>query len=366
MGADFTLEQNGKLYPVLDVTGDAFVIDADGKEQRIPMSRGAAKVKITPALKLTESSAELGQLKTERAYTAANDPEVAFQKSLMNAAQLNADSIAAANQVTAQTKQFDATSAAAAYAASKDSHAPQIPQSPTVGQQNAALSTARVLGGPGSVWHPNNAVEGAEGNYDAMDVSFELSAPRALGRPFLVFVAQYRPPGAKPGQVANWIYARALKPIGRTPTAVHVEQGGFPPGFELQELQIHLYDQGEEIATNVSSKRVALTSMEAQQFLLLDYVGSHKGATLPAVPAMGHLPADFPARLARGELKQVVYVKVAADGKPMESFRDRACSEKIDDPYVGDVVGRLFFKPALAGGKPVDSVAAVDLSKLVL
>ncbi len=367
MGADFTIEQDGKQCPVLDVTGDAFVIQDQGKEQRIPMSRGAAKIKITPALKMTESSAELNDVKTDRAYTAANDPDVAFQRSLVRSALLNSDAIKAIDQANAGVHTGDVGTAAGNAAAQKLGYVPVHAASDAENARAIArVSTARIMGGPGTTLHENQSLSRSEGSFDAMDVKFKVSAPRALVRPFVVFVAQYRPPGAKPGQIANWIYARALKPVGRTPTEVQVEQGGFPPGFELQEFQIHLYDQGEEIVTNLSPKRVDLTTGEARQYVLAEYIGSHKGATLPAAPAMGHLPEDFPQRLAKGDLREVVYVKVAADGRPLESFRDRACSQKFDDPYVNDVVARLFFKPALAEGRPVESVTALDLSKLVM
>jgi hypothetical protein len=98
----------------------------------------------------------------------------------------------------------------------------------------------------------------------------------------------------------------------------------------------------------------------------MEYVSSHKGATLPAEPAMGRLPAELPARLAQGQYKQAFYVKVSKDGIADEAYSDPACTRRIDDPYLETVVKRIRFKPALNSGKPVDGFATLNLSKLAI
>lgn len=368
MGADLTLEQTKVLCPVVDVTGEAFVIKLDGRDVRVPVSVGAAKLRVTPVLKLTESSATIDGFKAERGYTSANDPDLALQRSLIKSAQLNAGASAAANQATAGLHQGDITAPLVQRAAASMPATPEVRRArENADARAAALSseaTRAVLNGPGS--GALRVPIGAEGSFDAINVNFEVSATRALARPFVVIEAEYRAADAAPGKLARWLYARALGPVGSTPTKIAVTQGGFPPGFELQSVQLHLYDRGEEIATNVSSKRVALSRTEAYDYVVMDYLGSHRGDTLPAAPAMGHLPADFPAKLQSGQLKSPVYVKVSPTGKPLASFRDPACAKQVEDPYVQSVVANLFFKPALDQGKPIEGVATVDFAKLVL
>src|ERR1035438_3233767 len=77
------------------------------------------------------------------------------------------------------------------------------------------------------------------------------------------------------------------------PVAVHFYEEGFPPAFELQGFDVHLYNRGEEVATNVSPKRVELTRDEAFEYIKMEYISAHKGDTLAAVPVMGKLPADL-------------------------------------------------------------------------
>jgi hypothetical protein len=114
----------------------------------------------------------------------------------------------------------------------------------------------------------------------------------------------------------------------------------------------------------VADKRVPLTRDEAFQYVLIDYVSSHKGASLPATPAMGKLPADLRARLGSGQLTQFFYVKVSKEGMPVEAYLDESCSHKVDDPYLQSVIRDLRFNPALEKGRPVGGIALLKLGDL--
>jgi len=69
-------------------------------------------------------------------------------------------------------------------------------------------------------------------------------------------------------------------------------------------------NRGEEVATNIAADRVELTRDEAFEYVKMEYEGAHKKDTLPAVPAMGKLPADLPARLAGGQYRATYYYNV--------------------------------------------------------
>jgi hypothetical protein len=202
--------------------------------------------------------------------------------------------------------------------------------------------------------------------FDAMDVEFQISSPRPLHNPYVVTVTRFHPKDSKPDMVQNLVYAKALDPIDARPTNVHFIEGGFPFDFELVDFQLHIYERGEEVATNVSSKRVELTRDEAFEYVKMEYIGAHKGETLPASPVMGKLPADLPSRLAGGKYTETFYVRVSKDGLANEPFSDTACTRKIDDPYLESVIKSIRFKPALEQGKPVEGTAALNLAKLAI
>ena len=367
MGADLSVEQNKETYRVQDVVGSSFVINVKGKEVRVPMDRGPVSLKIDPSLKLTESSATVTNLKAERSYTLANDPTANFVRGLNQSEALYADAKVAQNQATAGFTGVTDTKAAQAAVASDpfapaDAGAPTLAQ--TIANQNAQLNAQKIASGPGSNLLRNGSVQIEEGMFDAMDLAFEVSSEKPLDDPYVVIVVQYRALDARPGQAGNWIYARALKPISHEPLKVHVEQGGFPRGFELQGFQVHLYNQGEEIATNVAPKRMALTREEAFQYVVIDYVSHNKGASRPATPAMGKLPGDLRTRLTADQLSKPYFVKVSKDGMPIGTYVDKACSQEASDAYVQSVVKEIRFKPALENGKAVDGVARLQFSEL--
>jgi hypothetical protein len=198
-----------------------------------------------------------------------------------------------------------------------------------------------------------------------MDVEFDVSSTRFLHNPYVVTMARFHPKGSTPGTVQNLVYARELAPIDANPTNVHFVEGGFPYDFELIDFQLHLYNKGEEVATTVSSKRVELTRDEAFEYVKIDYLNAHQGATLPAVPAMGRLPAGLLTRLAEGKYRETFFVKVSKEGLPAdEVFRDAACSNRVEDLYLEQIVKGMRFKPALESGKPVESVASLNLERL--
>src|ERR1019366_10117870 len=105
---------------------------------------------------------------------------------------------------------------------------------------------------------------------------------------------------------------------------------------------------------------------EAFDYYMRAYVSSHKNATLPAVPAMGHTPADLPSRLAQGQLVKTLFVKVSKDGMGTAAYLDETCSRKVENPYVDSVIRDIRFKPALENGQPVDGVALVKLDHLAI
>jgi hypothetical protein len=107
---------------------------------------------------------------------------------------------------------------------------------------------------------------------------------------------------------------------------------------------------------------VELTREEAFEYVKMEYVSSHRNDTLPAVAAMGLLPADLPRRLALGDYRNTVYVRVSKEGLATEAFSDASCTEKIDDAFLSTVVKSIRFKPALERGRPATGIAMLNLN----
>jgi hypothetical protein len=202
--------------------------------------------------------------------------------------------------------------------------------------------------------------------FDAFSLTFEVSAPRPLTKPYIVVVTRYREQPEQPDTGRIWTYAQALPRVDTKPAKVQMRRGGFPPGYKLEDVQVHLYDQGIEVATNIARKRVAITADEAFQFSIIGYIEQHRGATLQPAPLKMTLPANLRQRLAAEKLSRSFYVKVGKNGMPAGAFADEACVEKITDPDLEAAALALRFNPALNVGKPVEGVAPVRLDQLTL
>ncbi len=346
-GADIFVGQGGELHPVRDISAASWVVNVKGQDVVVSANQGPVSMKINPLPKLSDESANLADLKVTGAYTQQNDPAVRLTRSLNQAAELSASDSAAANQANAVTITTLAggTNGGGASSGSSSSASP-----------DATLNTSETLAFQN--W------SGSSG-FDLLDVSFKVSSAKPLKDPYIVVITRFHEPRSDAGEFKNLIYAKALNPIEAKPEEVKFVQSGFPPGFGLLGLDIHLYDRGEEIATNLSPKRREMALPEAFDYLRGSYLRTHKSETLPPTPVMVDiLPADFKDKVSRGEYAGVVYVKVSANGVGEDAYSDPSCSKRIDDPYLDSIVKRIRFEPALQNGKAVEGTSPVNLSRL--
>lgn len=367
-GENISVGQGGAVHAVRDVNGGSWVIVVDGQEQLVSAKNGPVSMKINPARKLTDVSADIEHLKGERAYTFANDPSVRMTRNMSNGAVVDVGEHSAANQSSAASTSVTSPSAmamgntprgtgpAAAAAAAASTSA----QSHIGPSQESASEASSEYGGDFTLLGSQDE----EGDFDALDVSFDISSGKKLDAPYFVVITKFHDRTAGPGVSQNMVYARPLEPIGAQAAHVKFEQAGFPPGYRLVGFEIHLYNHGVEIATNVAPKRKALTSDEAFDYVKSKYLAAHKADTLAASPVMGRLPGDLASHIAGGKYGAAFYVKVSKDGLADGAYSDAACTARIDDPYLDTVVGAIRFKPALLQGNPVEGVATLNLTQL--
>jgi hypothetical protein len=412
MGADIAINLDRDIYNVHDVWGSNWVIDINGREREISARSAPLDLKITPSLKLTEVSATIVGFKRIRAYSYANDPSVLLTKGLNQSAIVNNNLQATAEtaqntQVVAaghnfggasllagSWNQFSAsameTTAQFAYSNSHPTTAGARGPNPSAAAPTTNTDTTGFAAQAGSPIFANStqalnvgliqqaagaaSVQTANGDepagkiatsgLDAMDVEFDIRSAKPLHNPYVVTMTRFRAPNTRAGMVQNLVYAQSLHPIDEHLSHVHFVEEGFPFDYELVDFQLHIYNRGEEVATNIAADRVELTRDEAFEYVKMEYIGAHLKDTLPATPAMAKLPADLPSRLAQGKYAAAFYVRVSKDGLADKAFSDPACTQRIDDPYLDSVVKRVRFKPALDGGKPVDGTASLQLGKL--
>lgn len=365
MGTDLSVQRGTKFLRVRDVSGSSFLVKAGDEDVYVPMQMRSANLKFDLALKLSRASVKLGRLRGGRTFTPGNDPRIKFNaRSGAAAGAAAAVDLANFHLRQAETSRAFAGASPLTPQSTLDELDKKVAEADRAYQDAMAMisSDQNIVG-----THANRLQnELADGDFDAMEVEFEISSAVPLENPYIVIISRFREKGTKPGMSRNWVYAKSIDPVGPKPRYLRVREGGFPFGFVLDDFQVHVYNNGEEVATDVSPKRVELSREEAFQYLVLQHIGGNKGATLPPVPALGDLPADLRDRLGAGQFTQPYFVKVSRDGRPLGAYADQACVQRIEEPYLVSLFTGMLFKPALEKGTPVDGVCRVRLGNLRL
>lgn len=364
MGSDFSIEHNDKLHTVQDVTGTNFVISIKGRETTVPMTAKKIRMNFDQSLKIAPRLAKIEGLVTDRGYTPANDPYRKFAAQAGGAGtSLASLDLANYNQQNAQ-RAFNNIQG--------ESHAPgwaRQQAQDNLDSANANLSSAMEKNNFSTQYNAGDMAarlssELSEKLFDAVTVDFSISSDVFLDRPYIVIIARYREKGGKPDSARNWIYAKALDPIGKKPSKIHILQGGMPPGFEMDDCQIRIYNRGKEIATNEAPKRVAVTLEEAFDYLLISYLKRNKAQTLLASVAVGRMPENARKLVNPVQWQRSYHAKVPKDGgAAREVFLDEQCTQPAE-PGVVALLDHYRFFPALEKGVPVEGTALVELDKL--
>jgi hypothetical protein len=373
MGADLEVQREKKYYRVEDVMGSELKVHIGTREVFVPTRGRQTGLKVDHSLKLSTASVKLDNLQSGAAYTPANDPVrkmiaasgaaggMAAVQDLAYGRMIQAEIVAsAATNSLSRTPENSPSRgfAEAAYKAATEEYTASAQQAEA--GNNFMLSDQANTGG--YVERMNK--ERDEGNFDAMDVSFKVSSPVELDDPYMVILFKFQTRDAKPGDEGILIHAKSLPPIGPKPQYVRAFEGGLPIGFKFLDCSVHIYNRGEEVATNVSPNRVELTRDEAQLYMMMEYIGAHKGATVPAVAVAGSLPIPRRQQLSLDQLNRTCYAKVAKDGHLLGAYADEGCTLQLDDQVAASAIGEIFFNPSLSDGKPVDGVARFRLADL--
>jgi hypothetical protein len=117
------------------------------------------------------------------------------------------------------------------------------------------------------------------GRSDRLDLEFKVSSPEPIDKPYVVVTTEYVAPSS--AEPLRRVLAQRLDRIDSKPRKVKIYETGYPAGFHINECIVSLYANGQEIATNLSPSSMALTREEAYQYIVADYLASHKGQTRP-------------------------------------------------------------------------------------
>lgn len=370
MGADLAVDKDRVFHPVEEVTATSLVIKPGGQPVKLPLAQ-TANIRVTEALRLADTNVGLGDFKFERTYSAEADPTAQLARTAaMAAGDTAVVDLAVAAERNASMMMAGPSAAVAGAGNPEDAAmAGRSLAQARANQASAEMNLNRTLANSSSQVYDVGAQASkllAAEPFDAIRVSFTVTAETALTQPYYGIIAQLRDPGSKPGQVRKWVYLKSFGPLAAGETQqVTVFQSGLPPGYLLEDCEVHVYDGRQELSTTLSRRRVALSDEEALTYRVIEYIGENKGRTLPAALTTKSLPPAVGAALSPAQRETTCYVRVTKDGQVTAAFGDADGKKPLQDATLAAAVATLQFNPALAAGKPVESIAPVKVGSLI-
>ncbi len=364
IGVDITLEQDGVILHVKQVSGSHAEVVGDGVSRTISVRRfEGVQTSREPVVATTQ--VQIDDLRSASGFSAARDPlREALRRQAADAglASDNAARVARAESVAANAGAATVTAP------------PGSPQA-AVQERILAEEYARAAENVRSTIRATDSEAGSTdylgdgsppgsraSNFDQLNVTFEASSPVAVRDAYAVLLTVMRLPAAPKEPVMSLAF-RALPPLGPKPRRIELTHDGLPPGFELDRCEVHLYRGGRELATNLSERRVELTRDEAFRYLLLRYTMDHAGRDLPPRPVVELLPRDFAARLPAEQRTRAADVHVRADGRVEKVVLEPAGSGPAD-AYLEATLRDAYFYPSLLQGRTVATETTVLLAEL--
>lgn len=354
VGVDLYVVQDNQLVQVQAFDGDHARITKDNGETASVERTQGFKWRMNP--KISPLAATIAKLNAAPVFSPTNDPNRNWASQQLGLMDYYGDQVDRAHGglVLAEARAQGAQNAAA------NGYAPQ--QAPedtadaimskansTINAANAAMEATVA----NTTFAGNPASEADAGAYDAIELTFQVSAPQPIADAYVVAITRLRTDKG----FLDINFQRAIGPVGPTPRKVTISQAGLPKGFTHLETKLHLFNHGEEIATNLSERRVDLTADEARDYVMLDYVSRHRGATVPASPVWALAPEVLRAAQDPRLFDFSAEVEVDAEGK-LVAVRD--AGDRIMPAQVRSALEQFTYVPALENGVPVTSTVRVN------
>ncbi len=328
LGVDIKALHKDVYLAVRDITKEAYVVSDQEDEHKIPI--GKVELKLEPMLKTTKAVVVINKLQVQRVYIDDAHPE-----------RRRAEDVAMSPYGDLTIPQDSCLQSATG---SDDTPVPMT-------SRNYGLQT--------------DARKRTTGNQesDLVRVSFGLASPQPLLTPFVFLIARFHEKGSR--EAKYWFYGKRIDPVREQEAKVDILRARFPVGCEIENMVVHVFNEGSECGTNLSENRIALSEESAFQYLTFQYLSAHQSdTTKPSVAIADLSPYDITC-LTQMSKKRPCYAKVDAQGRVTGVYDDAACTKPPKETALPTIVAKIRFFPALNAGKPVDGIAGVHPGELV-
>ena len=194
---------------------------------------------------------------------------------------------------------------------------------------------------------------GASPGRDSLRVTGMVRSPVPVRNAYFIGMVRFTTELTGAGQM---LLFKRLGRIGPDPRKFSTIGEGFPLNAVIDEINIHVYQNGREFVTNQSAKQILLTREDAQLYTIHERMGDHKHETIPPTPAWNLAPSQLLSASNSEVFDHPITVNVDEKG------RVTGIDQKTKvPPYVAAIATELPFFPALENGQPVAGVAQINL-----
>lgn len=145
---------------------------------------------------------------------------------------------------------------------------------------------------------------------DILELTFQIASLVPIADAYVVVMGVV----TQKAEEGITIFHQNIGAIGPEPRKVKIRKLGFDPGFTIADVNLHVYTNGKEIATNRSEKNFALTRDQAREFILLSHIAEHPRENVDAQPVWTLAPPALLANKSGESFNYPVVVNIDADG----------------------------------------------------
>lgn len=189
--------------------------------------------------------------------------------------------------------------------------------------------------------------------FNTIMLSAKVSSPVPVTDTYVVGIARIR---TNESRARDIIIFHEIGDLTPEPRVINIQKPGLPPGFEVLDIDLHIFREGQELVSDQSEKQFALTRDEAIEYMALERISSNRGQTLPAEPAWALAPSALLASNRPDDFDYPLTVHVDAQGRVT-----KIDESTIAPPPIPDIVSDLLFLPAIQEGATVPTITKVNL-----
>lgn len=344
VGTDIDVVLDKDYYRVANFQNNVLTAVADDERISIPLQK-AKLLRTSRSPKISASYAQLEQVEVKQAYSPRNDPNLQWQSAVS----------AMQSQARDQEDQVRANAMARVQSAALSGGNTTEAMQQGMAEIEASIESTNRIDDMSSDMPAN-----LEGSYDAVDLTVTVRSEDELQSPYLVALIKYLDP--KTGLENVRPLFQPVEPPLHEGNQIRIFAAGFPGNFQLMDATVALFDQGREIATNLSEKQVAVTREQALLYLRFERKNDNPGVTLPAKPIRGFVPPGFADSLPQNLGKASVTLAINAEGDVTRLARTDGGALP---PDLEPLIRSIPFYPALESGSPADSSLTLTLAELL-